>query len=47
MSSGDLLSRSQMHVITRDEENYEDDTVVSRDEKLTQVGLGWCLAWAG
>jgi hypothetical protein len=30
--SGDLLSRSQMHVGGRDEENYEDGAVVNRGE---------------
>jgi hypothetical protein len=40
----DLLSRSQMDVDDRDEENYDDDTAVSRGEILTYVGMGLAVA---
>jgi hypothetical protein len=42
--SGDLLSRTQMHVSGRDEENYAGGTVVSRVENLTCLGMGLTLA---
>jgi hypothetical protein len=44
MGSGDLLSQSQMHVDGRDEENYDDNAVVSRGKNLTRVGMGLALA---
>jgi hypothetical protein len=45
--SEDPLSRSQMHVSVRGEEDYDSGIVVSRGETLTQVGIGWCLPRAG
>jgi hypothetical protein len=42
--SVDLLSRTQMHVGDRDEENYDGGVVVSRGKNLTCVGMGLTLA---
>jgi hypothetical protein len=42
--SGDLLSRTQMHVGGRDEESYDGSAVVSRGENLTCVGMDLTLA---
>jgi hypothetical protein len=42
--SGDLLSRTQMHVGGRDEEIYDGGAVVSRGENLTCVAIGLTLA---
>jgi hypothetical protein len=42
--SGDLLSRTQMHVGGQDEESYDGGTVVSRGKNLTCVGMRLTLA---
>jgi hypothetical protein len=43
-SSGDMLSRAQMHVGGQDEENYDGGTVVSRGENLTRDEMSLMLA---
>jgi hypothetical protein len=45
--SGDLLSRAQMHVGGRDEENYDGGAVVNRDENWDDQDAGCQTPYIG